>query len=147
MQRLSNFYRLPAIERWLLVKAALLLFATRVALGLLPFRTLRDLSGKVAAPHRLRETDSLSTEAVVWAVEVAAKYMPGFFSTCLTKALTTQVLLSRRGHSALLHIGVVRSEEGGFEAHAWVESEGRVVIGGHELERYTPLAALEGKTP
>ena len=147
MQRLSNFYRLPAIERWLLVKAALLLVATRVALGLLPFRTLRDLSAKVAAPHRLRETDSLSTEAVVWAVEVAAKYMPGFFGTCLTKALTTQVLLSRRGHSALLRIGVVRSEEGGFEAHAWVESEGKVVTGGTGLENFIPLAVFKGEVP
>jgi hypothetical protein len=40
-----------------------------------------------------------------------------------------------------VHIGVVRSEEGKFEAHAWVESEGRAVIGGHALECYTPLTS------
>ena len=43
----------------------------------------------------------------------------------------------------MLHIGAVKDEEGKFLAHAWVESEGRVVIGGHELERYTRLMTLE----
>jgi hypothetical protein len=53
------------------------------------------------------------------------------------------VLLARHGHPALVRIGVVRGEGGGVQAHAWVESEGAVVIGGAELDRYTPLAGLE----
>ena len=144
MQHLGRFYRLPTSERWLLAKATLLLGAIRVGLWLLPFRTLRGLLDKASGFHGLRETDYQPTDVVVWAVEVAAKYMPGF-STCLTKALAAQVLLSRRGQPVLLRIGVVRSAEGKFEAHAWVESDGRVVIGGYELERYTPLAALKGE--
>jgi hypothetical protein len=144
MRRLGRFFRLPASERWLLVKAALLLGAIRVGLWLLPFRTLRSLLDRAAAFRRVRETDLESTDVVVWAVEVAARYVPAF-DTCLTRALATQMLLSRRGCPALLRIGVVRSLEGKFEAHAWVESDGRVVIGGYELERYTPLAALEGE--
>ena len=62
-------------------------------------------------------------------------------------ALDTQVLLSRRGHPTLHHIGVAKGEEGCLEAHAWLESRGKVVIGGSELERYTPLLALEGEKP
>jgi hypothetical protein len=144
MWRLGRFYRLPTGERWLLLKAALLLGAIRVGLWLLPFRTLRSLLESAAAFTRVRETDCQSTDVVVWAVEVAAKHMPGF-DTCLTRALAAQVLLSRRGYPALLRIGVVKSAEGKFEAHAWVESAGSVLIGGHELERYTPLAALGGE--
>jgi|SRR5215213_7343570 len=144
MQHLSRFYRLPTVERWLLTKAALLLGAIRIGLWLLPFRTLRGLLDRTAAFYRVRDADHQPTDVVVWAVEVAARYMPGF-NTCLTKALATQVLLSRRGCQALLRIGVVRSAEGKFEAHAWVESDGRVVIGGYELERYTLLASLEGE--
>jgi hypothetical protein len=30
-----------------------------------------------------------------------------------------------------------------LRAHAWVKSEGRVVIGGHDLGRYAPLIALQ----
>jgi hypothetical protein len=141
MRRLGRFYRLPASERWLLAKAALLLGAIRIGLWLLPFRTLRSFLDRAAVFHRVGEADYEPTDVVVWAVEVAARGLPAF-DTCLTRALAAQVLLSRRGRPALLRIGVVRSSEGKFEAHAWVESDGRVVIGGYELERYTPLAAL-----
>lgn len=144
MQRLGRVCRLPASERRLLAKAALLLGAIRVGLWMFPFRTLRDVLDKAVTFHRVREMDTQTADTVVWAVEAAARHMPGF-NTCLTKALAAQVLLSRRGRPTLLRIGVVRSAEGKFEAHAWVESEGRVVIGGYELERYTPLATLEGE--
>jgi Transglutaminase-like superfamily len=144
MRRLGRFFRLPASERWLLAKAALLLGTIRVGLWLLPFRTLRSLLDRASAFRRVGQTDQEPTDVVVSAVEVVARCLPAF-DTCLTRALAAQVLLSRRGCPALLHIGVVRSPEGKFEAHAWVESDGRVVIGGYELERYTPLAALGGE--
>jgi len=53
------------------------------------------------------------------------------------------VLLTRRGYPTLLHIGVVRGKQEEFQAHAWVVTEGKVVIGGSELGRYAPLAVLE----
>jgi len=52
------------------------------------------------------------------------------------------MLLARRGYPALVYIGVVRDDSDELQAHAWVKSEGEVVIGGLELERYTPLATL-----
>jgi len=52
------------------------------------------------------------------------------------------MLLARRGYPALVYIGVVRDDSDELQAHAWVKSEGEVVIGGFELERYTPLATL-----
>jgi hypothetical protein len=148
MKRPLKFMRLPAAERWLLVKAALLLAAIRLGLGLLPFQTLRRLLGKVteAPTGWLQEADQSSADRVVWAVEVASRYLPAA-GTCLTQALVAQVLLARRGHPGLLHIGVVKGEEGQLEAHAWLESGGRIVIGESELDRYTPLAALEGEKP
>jgi hypothetical protein len=140
--------RLPAAERWLLVKAALLLAAIRLGLGLLPFHTLRRLVAEVAeAPTGwLQEADRSSADRIVWAVEAAGRHLPGA-GTCLTQALAAQVLLARRGHPGLLHIGVVKGEEGKLEAHAWLESRGRIVIGGSELERFTPLVTLEGEEP
>ena len=85
-------------------------------------------------------------DRVVWAVVVASRYVP--MSTCLTQALAAQVLLARRGFPAHLHIGVAKKgAEARFEAHAWVESQGKVVIGGSEPGRYTQLLALEGEEP
>ena len=76
--------------------------------------------------------------------EVAGRHLPGA-GTCLTQALAAEVLLRRQGYPSLLHIGVLRGEEGQLEAHAWLKSGDKVVIGGGELERYTPLALLEGE--
>src|SRR4051794_12664891 len=123
MELLRRFLALPAADRWLLVKAALLLEAIKVGMRLLPFRALRRLSALVAgAPARgLRHADraSSSAERVVWAVQTASRSTPGVKS-CLTQALVAQMLLSRRGHPALLHIGVAKGEGGRFQAHAWV---------------------------
>ena len=147
MKRLRRFVRLSATEQWLLLKAALLLVVIRVGLWFVPFQALRRLLTRAVdiqvGPWWPKQ---ISVERVAWAVEVASRYTPGF-RTCLTQALATQVLLARRDHPALVRIGVARGEGDKFEAHAWVESEGKVVIGGHDLERYTRLAALEGETP
>jgi len=75
---------------------------------------------------------------------VAGRHLPGA-GTCLTQALAAHVLLRRQGYPTLLHIGVLRGEEGRLEAHAWLKSGDKVVIGGGELERYTVLALLEGE--
>ncbi len=144
MRRLHRFVRLPAAERRLLTKAILLLCAVKVSLELLPFRTVRRLQSRVSESRlRLRKSDRCSIERVVWAVELAGRLMPRT-STCLTQALTAQILLSRRGHPAFVHIGTVKAEGRKIQAHAWVESGGEVVIGGHELEQYTRLTVLDG---
>jgi hypothetical protein len=146
MRRLRKFLRLRAAERRLLITSTLLLCGVKVGLKLLPFQTLRRLLGKLSvSPSGSRDTrEPCPVETVVWAVESAGRLVPRV-STCLTQALTAQLLLIHRGHPALIHIGAVRGEGGEFQAHAWVESRGEVLIGGHELERYTTLATLEGE--
>ena len=145
MELLRKYLLLPTPDRWLLIKAALLLEAIQLGLRLLPFRTMSRLLSRAAeATARLRPADHTSPERVGWAVEAASRHTPGL-KTCLPQALAAQVLLTQHRHPALLHIGVARGERGQFQAHAWVESRGKVVIGGAELERYKPLAVLEGE--
>jgi len=115
-----------------------------LGLWLFSFQALRRfLDGLTQAPVKPRETEQSSAEKVIWAVEAAGRRMPRA-RTCLTQALAAQVLLARRGRPALLHIGVSRKEQEEFEAHAWLESGGEVMIGGYELERYTSLVTLKG---
>jgi hypothetical protein len=65
--------------------------------------------------------------------------------TCLTQALATQILLGWRGHPTHLRIGVAYSETGQLQAHAWIESDGQIVVGElSDLPRYHPLP-LEGQ--
>jgi hypothetical protein len=54
-------------------------------------------------------------------------------------------LLAHHGDPAVIRIGVAKNKNGQLEAHAWVESRGRVVIGGsRELFRYTPFPPVQG---
>jgi hypothetical protein len=145
MASLRKLWRLPGADRKLLIKAALLLVAVKLGMRLLPFRSLRRLLARVSDTRTLpRPTDRAPAERITWAVEVASRRVPGA-KGCLTQALAAQVMLTRRGCPALLHIGVARGGRGRFQAHAWVESEGKVVVGGPTLENLTPLAVLEGK--
>jgi hypothetical protein len=83
-------------------------------------------------------------ESIVWSIVVARQYVP--VATCLTQALAGQILLTQHGEPALLRIGVAKNEAGKLEAHAWVESRGRIVIGAlPELVRYTPLPSAQGE--
>ena len=147
---MSRFLRLAAAERRLLIEAVLLLGAIGPGLRLLPFETVRRLLARVArTPAAARKVDLTSAERVAWAVAVASRYVPRAGSgACLTQALAAQTMLARRRHPALLRIGVIKDEERRLQAHAWVESEGEVVIGGSaDLECFTPLPALEGDRP
>ena len=149
MKRLRSLLALPATERRLLVKAALLLGVIRLGLRLLPFRTLRRLLNQAPrASIALPAANRFSPDRIAWAVTVASPYMLRL-RPCLVQALAVQLLLVRRGYPARLHLGVARGERGQVQAHAWVETDGRVVIGGSasELGRYTPLLALDAETP
>ncbi len=56
---------------------------------------------------------------------------------CLARSLVMTRLLARRGVESTLVIGVARDEE--FQAHAWVEVEGRPVLPTLEFDRLTEL--------
>ncbi len=143
LNRLRKFLRLPPSERGLLIRATVQLGTISVGLRLLPLQTLRRLLARVsrpsAAPHG---ADACSPEQIAWAVSVASRYVPGA-GTCLPQALATQMLLEREGHVARLHIGIAKDDERQLQAHAWVESQGRVVIGGSDVGRYTQLMAVD----
>lgn len=82
---------------------------------------------------------------VTWAVSTVGKHL-FVDQPCLTQALVVQLLFKRRKIPADLHIGVAKDSNGQLEAHAWVESDGVVVIGGSEtdLQHYARLPSLDG---
>ena len=137
----KRFLRLPAVDRILLLRSVLWLGAARLAVWLLPFRLVRQL---LARPARAPSSEAVTTERIAWAMGLARRVMPR--TTCLPQALAAEALLTRSGLPAKLRIGVVKTDMGRLEAHAWVESGGRIVVGdlheGHS--RFTPLPPLPG---
>jgi hypothetical protein len=47
-------------------------------------------------------------------------------------------MLERTGEHPEIHLGVA-TDRGSFEAHAWLELNGRALVGDHELDRYARL--------
>jgi hypothetical protein len=148
MRRLRKFVALSPPERWLLFKAAFLLGVIKLGLRWLPFGTLLRLLSRVGeAPIGLPAPTPHSPDRIAWAVAVASSYLLRV-RPCLVQALAVRLLLVRRGYPARLRLGVARGERGRVQAHAWVETDGGVVIGGSasELRRYTPLLAVDAGT-
>ena len=121
----------------LLAAAAPTTTLVRLALWTLPFRTVRTAVARMAAPAKIT-VNRPPLDRIIWSIHVASRFVP--HATCLTQSLTAQILLARHGYPAELRLGVAR-DAGQFEAHAWVESNGRVVIGQADLHRYTPMVA------
>jgi hypothetical protein len=141
--RWQKFVQLKSAEQLLLVQAALLLAAVRLGISVLSFQSLRRVVQWASqSPVGLREMQSVSAGQIAWAINVASDYMPKA-GTCLPRALAGQVLLGRYGFPAQVHIGIARAASGLVEGHAWVECDGKIVIGGTELSHFTLIAAFE----
>ncbi len=64
-------------------------------------------------------------------------------ASCLTQSLALQCLLARSGRSSQVHIGVKKDAAAGFQSHAWVECEGRMLLSApYEVAEYSRLLAL-----
>ncbi len=138
MTLLRKFRSLNPGERSLLLRTVLLVAFLRAALCLLPFVRLKDYLARRAAHHPIRQ--DIPVAHLVWAVRTAAAYIPR--ATCLTQALAAKYQLECSGRCARIHIGVAK-ENAQFRAHAWLECEGEVVLGGGVADRYARLLAVD----
>ena len=140
MSRLSKFLCLSSAEKILLFRVWILLGITRLCLSIFRLAILRKLLTGIG-PFVARVDKEFPDGQLVRIVGIASRYFPK--ATCLTQALTSQLILKQSGRQAYLHIGVTGSNNGWLKAHAWVESQGRVIIGGSEFGRFNSLTSFE----
>ena len=129
---LRKFAGYSALERRLVVKAWFTLIAVRVLLWVAPYRWIE---AHLMTPPSAT-APSVSPADIARAVTRASKLVPQ--ATCLTQALAGGFLIRRAGSNAIIHFGVARGDAG-FKAHAWLESDGGILIGGSEAAAYLPL--------
>jgi hypothetical protein len=145
MGRLANFLRLPSSQRRLILQVTFLLGLTQLALRLLPFRRVYGWINHASQPPAGRgEKTAVDAGVICATVNKSGHYFLGIDS-CFPQALVGEMLLERNGHPAVLRIGVIKQPDGELKAHAWVERNGEVVIGGpiSHVERYTLLPELD----
>lgn len=140
-ERIQKFLALQRHERVLLLRSIFIVGIIRG--GFLVF----SLPDVIKILHHMpRHSASAipgtySISCIAWAVTAASRYIPR--ATCLVQGLAAQVLLAREGIPSDLCIGVAMEDPSLFEAHAWVETGGSIVIGGYRQERYTRLTSFE----
>ena len=147
MRKIRRFVSLTSRERQLFLHALALLSVIRLGLERLSFQNLRRWLARLplnrrqsAPPVTSAPPETIAT--IVWAVEAASRLQPRGVK-CLARALATQHLLALNGYVAHLRIGVTKEASGNLEAHAWVEYQGKVIIGGlQHLSAFTPLPPL-----
>lgn len=138
MGQLHKLFSISSDKRQLFLYTLLLLSLIRLGLWGVSFQNLRSWLAR--SRHITKSTSSPTVETLVWAVQSASRIQPGKVK-CLAQALTTQYLLERHGYAAQLRIGVAKADSAGLTAHAWVECQEKVVIGGlANLSAFTPLA-------
>ena len=128
---------LSAADGVLLIEAAALLLVVRLRLSRVGFHSLRT------ALQRKPPSRVLPRDRVVWAVKAVARRFPA--TPCLVEALVMNTLLRRHGHVSDLKIGVRLGDRTRrdipLDAHAWVECDGRIVVGAvADLDEYAVLA-------
>jgi hypothetical protein len=130
-------------DRVLAFEAAVVLLVVRAALRVCSFgavdrllaRWCRPRAGRVAPP-------AAESRRVGVAVRAVARRLPG--TSCLAATLAAEAMLLRRGISSVRHIGVrPPSAESPLDAHAWLESQGAIVVGEDvDLQEYRILTKV-----
>jgi len=149
MSYIAKFFRFSIAEQRLLLEAATLLGLARLAIIALPFRWVAAVLGERrthildASGANSEKITALPVSRVAWAIWLTGRHTP-WRSNCLAKAVAGRLMLRRRGIGSTLYFGMAKDEEGKFEAHAWLSSDGVILTGGAESDRYSVLAEFVG---
>ena len=127
-------------NRALLCEAMALLVIARIAILVLPFRTI----GAIAARMRTVHVPTDAARAVIvgrirWAILACAKRAP-FRAVCFQQGLAAQIMLHRRGVSSTLYFGAAPDDIRGLVAHVWVRDGDTEIVGCEEAPRFAVLA-------
>jgi hypothetical protein len=137
---LRKLFSLDAEDRRLLCRAAFLLIRSRLLLLVVPLPAVRWLVRRRVAPPRVPVR-----ARIAWAIDAVGSRL-GPAGTCLVRALAAEALLARHGYPAEIRLGVDR-RDGVLQAHAWVVSDGCVLVGGSEAGAFQELEPVGRRSP
>jgi len=129
-------------EFWLVAEAFILLGCTQILLRVCHFQRLRRILGRVMNVALWVSPRSVPADTLAWALRAARRRLP-FYATCFGEAVAAESLFRRYGYTPVMRVGAMR-REGAFRAHAWLELDGVVVVGGPEsvVREYKPLSTF-----
>lgn len=106
-------------------KAAFMLVVVRCCILVFPFHRLRR--GLIRIFGRPKRVGMYSPKEIARAVARMTRYVPR--ATCLVAALACELILLRHGHEPEMHVGVLLTQDHDLEAHAWLDCDGKTILG------------------
>lgn len=139
MRRFRKVLQLSPSDWHFLGQAWLLFLFIELGLRILPFKSLLKLYRANWLKKRppSSRAQAFAVPRLASLVTIAGRYHL-VRNTCLKEALVLSWLLERRGLGTLLRIGVSR-HAGTLKAHAWLEQDGRIILGSYVPKQYEPL--------
>lgn len=124
--RLRAWWALPGSERITLLRLLLVLPLVSLLLrlsGYVRTRRLVECLSPIITPRTADAAELQSAERLARLAGITGR-RGAVAATCLRQSLLVYFLLRRRGFGPELKLGV-RKQNGRFDAHAWVELQGR----------------------
>lgn len=147
IEKVRLFCSLPSRDRSLLWRSAWMLLQVDVQLRIQGWSQTRDRWLRWADLNR-SANGAAETRAdprqIAWLVERAARTIP-WPATCLRRSLVLWALLRREGVDSELRMGA-RKDSGMFQAHAWIEWNGRVLNDRKDVAKLYPATFDEPRT-
>jgi len=134
---ISSFINLSLQNKIIAFKSLYWVFVIRVMIWLFPFNYVQKKVQNIVSGTQPGENHPISISGLRAMILVSARYIPR--ATCLVQALAGFILFSKYGYDTSIKIGVL-TENGEFEAHAWLEHDDKVVLGESEKGFKTIMA-------
>ena len=129
MGKILCFLRLSSRDKVVVIQSIYWLIIIRIMIWIFPFHFVQKKVQKIAGHTNPNVNSSVSMSKMSVMILVSARYVPRV--TCLVQALAGFILFSKYGYMTSIKIGVL-TENGEFEAHAWLEHDDKVVLGESE---------------
>lgn len=136
MSIIISFLKLPSEEKKVALNSFLLVIRIRIMLWMFHFSTVQNRVQKIACNYNSTPKNTITMNRLRIMIMATSRYVPR--ATCLVQALAGYILFSKYGYSTSIKIGVL-TENGEFEAHAWLEHDEKVVLGESEKNFRTIL--------
>ena len=136
MSIIIGFIKLPSREKKIAIESLLWIIWIRIMLWIFPFTTVQSKVQEKVLKHNSAQKQVITMSRLRIMIVAASRYVPR--ATCLVQALAGYILFSKYGYNTSIKIGVL-TENGEFEAHAWLEHDEKVVLGESEKNFATIL--------
>lgn len=146
MNSLMVYLTLPRNERWPVIMMSGMIALTGLGLRLFGFKSVYSILQRLShVPSGTKQKDISPDRVRVW-----KRYLKRLgHGSCLSRSMVIWWALRRRGFDTDLRIGTRKINQQ-FQAHAWLEYQGRVLNAGQRvLKRYTVFdhSFTEKETP